>query len=247
MIEAEPNASPYLYSPEKRRLDFWVSFGALGVSSPVWPLAWGVNRYIYHTPLLYWDRRIGKNEDEFKMPKFETMYPGAEHADCAAVQASLPGPDREDADPRVARFYRVTHFRGVGANEIPQLWSVLVGTMSIIGPRPNRKAELLILERVYPKIYGPWKRLVDQVKPGFSCDPVTQRALGDNDFPEKAEIDIRYIRTATLKDDIRIIRETVNFIGKAAMRPIADRLLGELPSTSPLPAFHEFPADDPEQ
>ncbi len=247
MMEREPKASPYLLGPEKRRLDFWVSLGALGVSSPVWPLAWVVNRYVYHIPLLYRDRRVGKNGVEFEMPKIETMYPGAEHADCAAVQASLAGPDREDKDSRVARFYRDTHFRGVGANEIPQLWSVLGGTMSLIGPRPNRKAELSILERVYPDVFALWKRLVDQVKPGFSCDPVIQRALGDNDFPTKAEIDIRYIRTATLKDDIRIIRETVNFIGQAAVKPITDRLLGESPSTVLNPPFHEFSADDPEQ
>ncbi len=221
MIEREP--SPYLHSPAKRTLDIAVASGGLGLTCPIWPIVYGINRS-YQLPVLYQFQRLGLNKTEFRMRKFETMSVGAEQSELAQKQILLGGKEREDDDPRVLSVYKKICFRSIGANEIPQLLNVLAGEMSIVGPRPYPKEDLQKLKNDFPEIFPEWESAIFSALPGFSVNPRVQRALGDNDFPKKAEIDMEYVYNASLWRDLTVIADTVHFMGQAALRTAAGRL-----------------------
>lgn len=218
MIEKEP--SPYLHSPAKRTLDIAIASGGLGLTCPIWPLVYGINRS-HQISTLYQFQRVGLHKTEFMMRKFETMGTGAEQSQLAQSQVLLGGQEREDDDPRVIPIYKKICFRSTGINEIPQMLNVLAGEMSIVGPRPYPKDDLQKLKDMFPKEFPQWESVVFFARPGFSANPRVQRALGDNDFPKKAEIDMEYVYNASLWRDLTIIADTVHFMGQTAFRTLA--------------------------
>ena len=140
----------------KRAFDLGVIAGAALVLLPLWPALWlAVALAIRHDspgPVLYRQRRLGRGGREFSVIKFRTMADGAE---------DLTGPVRAAVrDPRATRVGRV--LRRLHVDELPQVVNVLRGEMSLVGPRPERRALAEVIERAVP---GFAQRL--RVRPGI--------------------------------------------------------------------------------
>ena len=124
----------------KRALDIIFSLAALVFLFPVLTLiALGV-KITSPGPVLYTDQRIGRNNKLFSFPKFRSMV-----VDADTMRSDILGspdesmPDRYARDPRITNFGRF--IRRWSLDELPQLWCVLIGTMSIVGPRPILREE----------------------------------------------------------------------------------------------------------
>jgi lipopolysaccharide/colanic/teichoic acid biosynthesis glycosyltransferase len=144
----------------------------------------------------YCQQRIGRYGRPFRLVKLRTMGPDAE-ADGCAVWA-------RDRDPRVTRvglFMRRSRF-----DEIPQLWNVLVGDMSLIGPRPERPEFVALLSSEVP-LYG--ARHV--IRPGLTGWAQVQYKYGASvkDAAVKLEYDLYYIRHRSLALDAGILLKTL--------------------------------------
>ena len=150
-------------------------------------------------PVLFKQKRVGERGVEFTLIKFRTMCDNAE-AETGPVWAS------ED-DARVTRLGR--WLRKMRIDEIPQLFNVLKGEMSFIGPRPERKEFVDRLSEVVP-YYG--KRHF--IKPGVTGWAQVRYAYGasDEDALEKMRYDLYYIKNYSLTLDIMILLETVKVV-----------------------------------
>jgi lipopolysaccharide/colanic/teichoic acid biosynthesis glycosyltransferase len=150
---------------------------------------------------LFWQKRAGLNGLPFRFPKFRTMIVGAE--DMLPEIRHLNGHTdsitfKMEDDMRVTPLGR--HLRRWSLDELPQFWSVLMGDMSLVGPRPalmDEVAKYSDLER---------KRL--EVQPGLTC---LWQVSGRSELPfcKQLELDLEYIRTRSLSLDIQIILKTV--------------------------------------
>lgn len=160
-------------------------------------------------PVFYAHRRIGKDGRSFSCYKFRTMRTDGDRllewvlridpiarADWAADQKLV-------ADPRVHRIGRF--LRKTSLDELPQFWNVLKGDMSIVGPRPIVTAEV--------EKYGRYFADYCSVRPGVTG---AWQVGGRNDtgYTERVALDVDYARTATLRDDIRIVFKTVGVVLK---------------------------------
>jgi len=152
-------------------------------------------------PAFFVQRRIGRDGREFPMIKFRTMIVGAEHrkVELAAVRNDSDAVlFKLRADPRVTRLGSV--LRRYSLDELPQLFNVLRGDMSLIGPRPPLREEV---EQYGEDVY---RRLV--VKPGLTG---LWQVSGRSDVPfhDMVRLDLHYIRNWSLWLDLEIILRTV--------------------------------------
>ncbi|WP_414860124.1 sugar transferase [Priestia megaterium] len=154
-------------------------------------------------PIFFSQKRIGKNQKEFKMYKFRSMVTDAE----VKLQELLDQNETTGAmfkmknDPRVTKIGKF--IRKTSIDELPQLFNVLKGDMSLVGPRPPlpREVEEYTL---YDK-----QRLL--VQPG--CTGIWQVSGRSNiGFKEMVELDLYYIQTRNCKVDIKLILKTVKII-----------------------------------
>jgi lipopolysaccharide/colanic/teichoic acid biosynthesis glycosyltransferase len=153
-------------------------------------------------PVLFWQRRVGKDGKEFDFPKFRSMVVNAEQVRAAIESANHHGGDavtfKIKRDPRVTPIGRV--IRRTSIDELPQLWCVLKGDMSLVGPRPALVSEV---DRYTLKDR---ERL--SVTPGLTCIwQVSGRS--DIPFPEQVEMDLEYIRGHSLWSDIKLLLATL--------------------------------------
>ncbi len=136
--------STHALTPSQRRLKRWMDLLVLLVTAPVTlPLALVttvVVALVAGRPLLFVQQRVGKDGVPFRMLKFRTMVVDAEAAS-QPVQAAVD-------DPRVLPGMAL--LRATRLDELPQLLNVLDGSMTIVGPRPERPEEMLAYERSYP-------------------------------------------------------------------------------------------------
>jgi lipopolysaccharide/colanic/teichoic acid biosynthesis glycosyltransferase len=161
-------------APVKRTFDIVVSAGTLLLLSPLMlTLALAV-KLTSRGPVLYAQERIGLDGRPFKFYKFRTMQNGADtSAHCDYMHALINGEaetrtqsvegEEEEVfklvdDPRVTRVGRL--LRRYSLDELPQLWNVLIGDMSLVGPRPPLPYEVAA--------YQPWHRRRLEVKPGIT-------------------------------------------------------------------------------
>lgn len=149
-------------------------------------------------PILYRQVRTGENGRLFTVYKFRTMVRDAESGGAQFT--------RED-DPRVTPLGRL--LRKFRLDELPQLWNVLKGDMSLIGPRPERPEFIAQLEQVVP-----WYNLRHIVKPGITGWAQVMYKYGDSDADavEKLQYDLFYIKNYSLLLDISILVRSVKVI-----------------------------------
>lgn len=184
----------------KRAMDIVGSVLGLALLSPLFLLAALVVKLNSRGPVFFAQDRSGIGGERFRMYKIRTMYAGAE-LDQAALRAlnERDGPVfKIRNDPRVTpvgRFLRRTCI-----DELPQLWNVLKGDMSLVGPRPLPCQETAAL--------APWQRRRLDVTPGLTC---TWQATGGLhvSFDRWMRMDIRYAKTRGFWGDVKLLLRTL--------------------------------------
>jgi lipopolysaccharide/colanic/teichoic acid biosynthesis glycosyltransferase len=146
---------------------------------------------------LYGQERVGERGQPFHVFKFRTMREDAE-------AATGPVWSRRDGDPRVTRIGRI--LRTVRLDELPQLWNVLRGEMSFVGPRPERPHFVDKLRQVIP--YYDERHTV---KPGITGWAQIKYGYGSNveDAEEKLQYDLFYVKHMSWHFDLRILLHTL--------------------------------------
>lgn len=182
----------------KRIADIVISLLAMVVLSPVYLVTALIVKSTSPGPVFYAQERVGYHGRPFRMHKFRSMY----------VDAEQQGPAlSKDNDPRITPFGRF--MRKVRLDEIPQFWNVLRGTMSIVGPRPERQfyidqivkraPEYLLLQRVKPGITS-W----GQVKYGYASNV--------DEMIERLRYDLLYLDNMSITTDLKIMVYTAKII-----------------------------------
>ena len=184
----------------KRSLDVAVSASLLAVLSPLLCLIALAVRLDGRGPVVFSQRRAGLGGRPFRMHKFRTMVPDAEHrlAEVVTLEELAEPVFKVERDPRVTRVGRV--LRRTSLDELPQLVNVLRGEMSLVGPRPEQ-VELVAL-------YGPEHRFRLGVKPGLT-GPMQVYGRGRLRFDERLAVEREYIENLSLARDLRILAMTI--------------------------------------
>jgi lipopolysaccharide/colanic/teichoic acid biosynthesis glycosyltransferase len=181
-------------------LDMTVALFGLLLSVPLLALAALLIKLDSAGPVFFVQTRLGQNGRPFRMYKLRTMVPGAEFMfDAVAAANPLKGPAvKVPRDPRVTRVGR--WLRRWSIDELPQLWNVLRGEMSLVGPRPEE-----------PRIvaqYNDWHRLRLAVKPGLT-GPMQVNGRGYLSLDERVQLEIDYIENYALWRDIVILVRSI--------------------------------------
>jgi lipopolysaccharide/colanic/teichoic acid biosynthesis glycosyltransferase len=198
------------YEAAKRTLDILVSLTLLGLLSPLLLIIAILVKLGSPGTVLFRQVRVGRLAKPFTMLKFRTMYAGADdkvHQEYVswfiqrsgeANGASSNGVYKLTNDRRVTRIGNL--LRKTSLDELPQLWNVLRGDMSLVGPRPPLPYEL--------EQYATWHRCrVLEVMPGITgLWQVTGRSL--TTFDEMVRLDLRYVRARSFWMDLRILLAT---------------------------------------
>jgi sugar transferase (PEP-CTERM system associated) len=184
----------------KRAADVLAATFGLVFALPVMGLVAAAIKLASPGPVLYHQLRVGQHGRPFPVHKFRSMKPDAEKA-TGAVWAQA------GTDPRVTTVGRL--LRRTRLDELPQLWNVLVGDMSFVGPRPERPEFVEDLTRQIP-FYG--QRHV--VKPGLTGWAQVRYAYGASveDSMEKLQYDLFYIKNLSLALDAYIVLETIKTV-----------------------------------
>jgi sugar transferase (PEP-CTERM system associated) len=184
----------------KRAVDVSVASVGLVVAAPLMLLVALAVKATSPGPVLYHQLRVGQHGRNFPIHKFRSMRPDAE-AGTGAVWASA------GTDPRVTPIGRI--LRRARLDELPQLWNVLVGDMSFVGPRPERPEFVKDLTKQIP-FYG--QRHV--VKPGVTGWAQVRYTYGASveDAMEKLQFDLFYIKNLSIALDTYIVLETIKTV-----------------------------------
>ena len=153
-------------------------------------------------PVLFWQRRVGRHGVEFDFPKFRSMSVDAEARRDALAQRNQHGEAgttfKLRHDPRITPVGR--WIRRASIDELPQLWCVLRGEMTLVGPRPALPREVAT--------YALEHRERLSVTPGLTCIwQVSGRS--ELPFPQQLAMDLDYIRHASVALDLRLLVLTV--------------------------------------
>jgi exopolysaccharide biosynthesis polyprenyl glycosylphosphotransferase len=184
----------------KRILDLALTIPALVVLLPVMGILALLIRLDSPGPVIYTCRRVGEGGRLFRFYKFRSMVVGADRIrEELRPYNEVDGPVFKMAeDPRVTRIGRF--LRRSSLDELPQLFNVLKGDMSLVGPRPPLPEEVVQ--------YEPWQRRRLSVRPGLTCFwQVSGRSRLN--FEEWVRLDIRYIEEMSLGVDLKIILRTI--------------------------------------
>ncbi|MCF7953221.1 MAG: sugar transferase [Spirochaetales bacterium] len=194
----------------KRLLDIAVSLAALLLLSPLFFLTAVAIRINDWGPVIYTQIRIGKHGAEFKFPKFRSMVMDADKLKDQLLKESMHSGDitfKIKKDPRITKVG--SFIRKFSIDELPQLWCVLKGDMSLVGPRPPvpREVELYTQEdrrrlEVTPGLTGIWQ--------------VSGRA--DIGFEDQVKLDVEYIESQSVWLDFKLLLKTIPAVlmGKGA-------------------------------
>ena len=183
----------------KRTLDFLFSFVMLILFLPLMALIAVLIKIDSKGPVFYTQERIGERGKTFRMLKFRSMVCDAEK-ECGPVWA-------KSDDQRITRVGRI--IRKLRFDEIPQLWNVLKGEMSFVGPRPEREYFVDQLKKIIP-YYS--ERLT--VKPGISGWAQVSYGYGASveDAIEKLNYDLFYIKNFSVYLDLMIVLKTIKIV-----------------------------------
>jgi lipopolysaccharide/colanic/teichoic acid biosynthesis glycosyltransferase len=172
-----------------RAADLAVAGGALLVASPLLALAALAVKLEDGGPVLYRQTRVGKDGNDFELLKLRTMVVGAE-----TMGAGLAV---NRGDPRITRVGRL--LRKLSLDELPQLWNVVRGEMSVIGPRPTLRYQV--------EQYDERQRHRLDVKPGITgWAQINGRAALP--WAERIELDVWYVEHRSSRLDLRILART---------------------------------------
>jgi exopolysaccharide biosynthesis polyprenyl glycosylphosphotransferase len=183
----------------KRSLDFAASSVVLVLLAPVMALIAAGIRLESKGPVFFRQQRVGKAGQPFELFKFRTMVAGAEGQTEELMELSAEeGWLKLDHDPRVTRIGRL--LRLTSLDELPQLWNIVKGQMSLVGPRPLIESE--------DRLVGGWARSRLELTPGLTG---LWQVLGRTNIPfeEMVKLDYLYVTNWSLWSDIRLILRTL--------------------------------------
>jgi exopolysaccharide biosynthesis polyprenyl glycosylphosphotransferase len=216
-VDPEPRpAAPFVLPPRyatrairaqlvmKRGIDIVGASLGLIVLSPVLAAIAVAVRLDSRGPIFYRWKVVGTRGRQFTGYKFRTMIPDAEDRLAGLEsQNEMKGPVfKMRDDPRVTRIGRF--LRRFSLDELPQLWSVLKGDMSLVGPRPPLRTEYSRFE--------PWQRRKLSVKPGVTCLWQVSGRSDIKDFSEWVKLDLDYIERWNLLLDFKILLATCSSV-----------------------------------
>jgi len=189
----------------KRLFDIIVSFVGIFLLIPVFVIIGILMVFSCGFPLLYFQNRVGLNNKDFKLFKFRTMHLNADKKGLLTVGG-------RDSRVTAIGYY----LRKYKLDELPQLFNVLFGTMSLVGPRPE--------VRKYVDLYSKDQRLVLTVKPGIT-DYASLEYINENELlaqslnpeqtyieeimPAKLKLNEKYIKQQSIFIDLKIIFKTI--------------------------------------
>lgn len=175
------------YDPLKRCLDICIAAIALVILLPALVVTWALVGVFLGSPALFRQTRAGLNGQPFTMIKFRTM--------ASSFHVHAPLPADEAGLTQLGRFLRLASI-----DELPQLWNVLVGSMSLVGPRP------LLME--YLPLYTPAQARRHQVRPGLTG---WAQINGRNslDWSDRFAMDVWYVNNRSLRLDLSILWRSI--------------------------------------
>ncbi len=194
------------YAPAKRVLDL---AGALVLATVFSPLILAIVLIMGRDngPIIYRHRRVGRNGRAFECLKFRTMIPNADQVlrelleSDPKMKAEWVRDHKLRRDPRVTRLGRF--LRRTSLDELPQLWNVLLGEMSLVGPRPVVREELLR--------YGRNVRTYLSAKPGIT-GLWQVKGRNDTDYRRRVVLDTYYVKNQNLMLDVYILLKTTRVV-----------------------------------
>lgn len=187
------------YNFIKRLVDILISLIGIIFLIPLWLVVTILIKYESKGPIIFSQKRVGKNMKQFKMYKFRSMVVNAEELkEKLAEQNEMSGPMfKMKEDPRVTKIGKF--IRKTSIDELPQLFNVLKGEMSLVGPRPSLPKEV--------EEFEPWMLKRFEVKPGLTC--YWQVAGRNNiDFEEWMKLDNKYVDDRSTILDLKLIFKT---------------------------------------
>jgi lipopolysaccharide/colanic/teichoic acid biosynthesis glycosyltransferase len=185
----------------KRGIDILISSAALLALAPVFLVVALLIRFDSPGPVLFKQTRVGRWGKTFSFWKLRSMYIDAEERKAAiAKQNEMDGGVifKMKEDPRITRIGKF--LRRGSIDELPQLWNVLKGDMSLVGPRPPLPSE------VQEYTLADRRRL--EAVPGITC---FWQVMGRSTIPfsEQVELDVAYIESQSLRQDLTILMKTI--------------------------------------
>ena len=195
LIQVSPDFMPEWQKLVKRLMDITLSFLALLLLSPLMLiLAIGV-KHSSKGPVFYKQERVGLHGKLFQIIKFRSMY----------VDAEANGPQLSSTfDSRITPFGKM--MRITRMDELPQFYNVLIGEMSLVGPRPERQFYVNQIVKVAPHY-----KLMQKVKPGITSWGQVKYGYAENieQMVQRLKYDLVYIENMSLQMDIKILIHTV--------------------------------------
>ena len=198
------------YQWQKRVLDVVVASGLMVAFLPVWlVIPWAI--YLDSgRPIFYKHKRVGLNGEEFYLWKFRSMVKDADkilHENNEKLLKKFKSGDWKilaEEDPRITKVGKF--LREFTIDEFPQLYNVLRGEMSMVGPRAYLREELAEQTARYPETKKYIKDIIS-VKPGIT-GPWQVSGRNEIPFSKRARLDARYARQQSIKEDIKILFRT---------------------------------------
>lgn len=207
-----PKHSGFYLRHGKRLFDFLLSALGIILLAPILVVVGILVKSSSRGPILFRQQRVGKDGKLFWILKFRTMVEGAEYAGTSITPSS---------DPRVTRLG--LFLRTWKLDELPQLWNVLIGEMSLVGPRPEVP--------LYVVAYTSEQRQVLKVRPGIT-DPASLRYRDEGGvlqrspdpellyrekiLPEKLSLNLQYLKDISFARDASLVLATVKSVVKAS-------------------------------
>jgi exopolysaccharide biosynthesis polyprenyl glycosylphosphotransferase len=196
-VDKYSKSFPYYFT--KRVIDICGSLIGITLLSPVIILTIIAIKLDSKGPIIFSQERVGKNGKLFKMYKFRSMVTNAEKLLVKLKDKNeMSGPMfKMKEDPRITRVGKF--IRKTSLDELPQLFNVIKGNMSLVGPRPNLPAEVAK--------FSSYHKLKLHAKPGLTC---YWQVMGRNTigFEDWMKLDVKYIEERTIWVDIKLIIRT---------------------------------------
>ena len=195
LIQISPDLMPPWQQSVKRAMDIVLSIIAMIILSPVYLFTAIAVKFSSKGPIIYSQERVGHFGKPFRMHKFRSMYSDAEKGTPMLSSSS---------DSRITRVGKF--IRKVRLDEIPQFYSVLIGDMSLVGPRPERQ---FFIDQIVQR--APHYMLLQKVKPGITSWGQVKFGYAENvdEMIVRLKYDILYIENMSIAMDIKIMIYTV--------------------------------------